>query len=151
VQFEIDANGILHVLARDVASGKQKIVEMKSAVDVDDTAVQQMVEESVEHAFEDLAARRWIEAKLKANELISATRKALADCAGELDADYKARVETALQAAEKTAATEDTQTKIGNPKQLQADCAALDEVTKPLAELLMDKVTEAMLRKRGLV
>ena len=38
-----------------------------------------------------------------------------------------------------------------NPKQLQADCAALDEVTKPLAELLMDKVTEAMLRKRGLV
>ena len=151
VQFEIDANGILHVLARDVASGKQKIVEMKSAVDVDDAAVQQMVEESVEHAFEDLAARRWIEAKLKANELISATRKALADCAGELDADYQSRVETALRAVENTASIEDPQTKIGNPKQLQADCAALDEVTKPLAELLMDKVTEAMLHKRGLV
>ena len=44
----------------------RKIVEMKSAVDVDDAAVQQMVEESVEHAFEDLAARRWMEAKLKA-------------------------------------------------------------------------------------
>jgi hypothetical protein len=83
--------------------------------------------------------------------LISATRKALVDCAGELDANYKAHVETALQAVEKTAATEDAQTKIGNPKQLQADCAALDEVTKPLAELLMDKVTEAMLRKRGLL
>ena len=38
-----------------------------------------------------------------------------------------------------------------NAKQLQADCAALDEVTKPPAELLMDKVTEAMLRKKGLV
>ena len=151
VQFEIDANGILHVLARDIASGKQKVVQMKSAVDVDDAAVQQMVEESVEHAFEDLAARRWIEAKLKANELISATRKALADCAGELEADYQARVETALRVVETTAAGEDPQTKIGNPKQLQADCAALDEVTKPLAELLMDKVTEAMLRKRGLV
>ena len=48
---------------------------MKSAVDVDDAAVQKMVEESVEHAFEDLAARRWIEARLKAGELISATRK----------------------------------------------------------------------------
>jgi hypothetical protein len=83
--------------------------------------------------------------------LISATRKALVDCAGEFDANYKAHVETALQAVEKTAATEDAQTKIGNPKQLQADCAALDEVTKPLAELLMDKVTEAMLRKRGLL
>jgi molecular chaperone DnaK len=151
VQFEIDANGILHVLARDIASGKQKVVEMKSAVDVDDTAVQQMVEESVEHAFEDLAARRWIEAKLKANELISATRKALADCAGELESDYQARVEAALRVVEKTVASEDAQTKIGNVKQLQTDCAALDEVTKPLAELLMDKVTEAMLRKRGLV
>ncbi len=61
VQFEIDANGILHVLARDTRTGREKIVEMKSAVDVDDTAVQQMVEESVEHAFDDLAARRWIE------------------------------------------------------------------------------------------
>ena len=151
VQFEIDANGILHVLARDIASGKQKVVQMKSAVDVDDAVVQQMVEESLEHAFEDLAARRWIEAKLKANELISATRKALGDCAGELEADYQARVETALRAVEATLANEDPQSKIGNPKQLQADCAALDEVTKPLAELLMDKVTEAMLRKRGLV
>ena len=63
VQFEIDANGILHVLARDTKTGKQKVVEMKSAVDVDDAAVQQMVEESVEHAFDDLAARRWIEAE----------------------------------------------------------------------------------------
>jgi molecular chaperone DnaK len=150
VQFEIDANGILHVLARDITSGKQKIVEMKSAVDVDDTAVQQMVEESVEHAFEDLAARRWIEAKLKANELIAATRKALADCASELDSDYKSRVETALRVVENTVSNEDPQTKIGNPKQLLADCSALDEVTKPLAELLMDKVTEAMLRKRGI-
>jgi len=76
VQFEIDANGILHVLARDTKTGKQKIVEMKSAVDVDDAAVQKMVEESVEHAFEDLAARRWVEARLKADQLISATRKA---------------------------------------------------------------------------
>ena len=151
VQFEIDANGILHVLARDIASGKQKVVEMKSAVDVEDAAVQQMVEESVEHAFEDLAARRWIEAKLKANELLAATRKALAQCADELDADYRNRVETALRTVETTVAAEDPQTKIGNTKQLQADCAALDEATKPLAELLMDKVTEAMLRKRGLV
>ena len=151
VQFEIDANGILHVLARDITTSKQKVVEMKSAVDVDDAAVQQMVEESVEHAFEDLAARRWIEAKLKATELISATRRALADCAGELEPDYQSRVETALQAVEKTATAEDPQTKIGNAKQLQADCAALDEATKPLAELLMDKVTEAMLRKKGLV
>src|SRR5207237_4273097 len=78
VQFEIDASGILHVLARDTKTGREKIVEMKSAVDVDDAAVEQMVEESVEHAFEDLAARRWIEAKLKAGQLLEATRTGLA-------------------------------------------------------------------------
>src|SRR6266513_1167035 len=43
VQFEINADGILHVLARDISTGKEKVVEMKSAVDVDDVAVQQMV------------------------------------------------------------------------------------------------------------
>src|SRR5205807_3875120 len=93
VQFEIDANGILHVLARDTKTGKEKVVEMKSAVDVDDAAVQKMVEESVEHAFEDLAARRWIEAKLKANQLLSATRKGLADCAEELEGACRAQIE----------------------------------------------------------
>jgi molecular chaperone DnaK len=151
VQFEIDANGILHVLARDIATGHQKVVEMKSAVDVDDSAVQQMVEESVEHAFEDLAARRWIEAKLKATELIAATRKGLTDCVGELESTYVERVEFALQTVERTLAAEEPNKKIGNAKQLQADCAALDEATKPLADLLMDKVTEALLRKRGMV
>src|SRR5204862_4197712 len=52
VQFEIDANGILKVLARDTRTGQEKVVEMKSAVDVDDSAVQKMVEESVEHDVE---------------------------------------------------------------------------------------------------
>ena len=85
VQFEIDANGILHVLARDTKTGRQTVVEMKSAVDVDDAEVQRMVEESVEHAFEDLAARRWVEAALRARETLAATRKGLADFAGELD------------------------------------------------------------------
>src|SRR5205085_1798378 len=60
VQFEIDANGILHVLARDIKTGQQKVVEMKSAVDVADAAVQKMVEESVEHAFDDMNSRQWI-------------------------------------------------------------------------------------------
>jgi molecular chaperone DnaK len=151
VQFEIDANGILHVLARDIQSGNEKKVEMKSAVDVDDAAVQQMVEESVEHAFEDLAARRWIEAKLKANQLIAATRKGLADCAHELEADYRAQVETALRQVELASAQENPETSIGDAKALQLACAALDEATNPLAERLMDRAMDALLRKRGII
>ena len=151
VQFEIDANGILHVLARDTRTGKEKVVEMKSAVDVDDAAVTKMVEESVEHAFDDLATRRWVEAKLKANELLTATRNGLASCCDELQADYVAQVEAALNAVSTALATENAESGSGDVKQLQSACAALDEVTKPLAELLMDRVTEALLKQRGLI
>jgi molecular chaperone DnaK len=151
VQFEIDANGILHVLARDVKTGKEKIVEMKSAVDVDDSAVQKMVEESVEHAFDDLAARRWIEAKLKAQEILAATKNAIADFADEIEKDYLQKISTTVGAVEKILAAENSETGADALKQLQASVAALDEITKPLAELLMDKAMEAMLKKRGLI
>lgn len=148
VQFEIDANGILHVLARDIQTGKERVVEMKSAVNVDDAAVQQMVEEAVEHAFEDLAARRWIEAKLKADELIAATRKGLVDGADEIDQPYRNRIEEALARVEKSMVDESPDRQGGDLKELQAACAALDEVTRPLAEVLLDRAMEALLRKR---
>jgi len=151
VQFEIDANGILHVLARDIKTGEQVVVPMKSAVDVEDAQVQQMVEESVEHAFDDLRARQWIEAKLRAGETLTATRKGLAECHGDLEPEYRANVETALRALEEALAAEDPQSKVGDPLRLKAANAALDEVTKPLADLLMDRAMEALLRKRGLV
>jgi len=150
VQFEIDASGILHVLARDTRTGREKIVEMKSAVDVDDAAVQKMVEESVEHAFDDLAARRWIEAKVKAQETLAATRKALADYSGELEGDYRGSIEQAVGGVEAALATEGADGS-GDLKQLQAAVARLDETTKPLADFLMDKAMEAVLRRRGLI
>ena len=151
VQFEIDANGILHVLARDVRTGKQTVVEMKSAVNVDDSAVQQMVEESVEHAFDDMLARQWIETRLRVEETVLAARKGLAQCAGELDAAYQQQVEQALAEVESALAAEDPGTKTGDLKRLKAANAALDEATRPLADLLMDQAMAAMLRKRGLI
>jgi molecular chaperone DnaK len=151
VQFEIDANGILHVLARDTKTGRQKIVDVKSAVDVADADVQKMVEESVEHAFDDLRARQWIEAKLRASETFQATRKGLADCAGELEADYIAQVETAMSALQDALASEDPTTATGDTFRLKKALASLDEITQPLADRLMDKAMDAMLRQRGLI
>jgi molecular chaperone DnaK len=150
VQFEIDANGILHVLARDTKTGREKIVKLQSAVDVDDAAVTRMVEESVEHAFTDLAARRWIEAKLKANELLSATRQSLADCAAELSPEYREAVTAALTELEAALGTENPASGSGDLNRLKTAIARADEATQPLAELLMDRVTEALLRQRGL-
>ena len=151
VQFEIDANGILHVLARDIKTGQQTVVEMKSAVDVDDADVQRMVEESVEHAFDDLLARQWIEAKLRAEETLAATRKGLTECAGELEPECRQQITAAMQTVESLLASEDPRTKMGDAGQLKTASAALDEATKPLADLLMDKAMEALLRKRGLI
>jgi molecular chaperone DnaK len=151
VQFEIDANGILHVLARDTRTGKQKLVEMKSAVDVDDAAVQKMVEESVEHAFDDMAARQWIEARLRATQTIEATQKALVANAAEVDPAYRQQIEAAVAQVQSALATENADTKVGDLAQLKAAHAALDETTKALAEVLMDRAMEAMLRKRGLI
>jgi molecular chaperone DnaK len=151
VQFEIDADGILHVLARDMQTGQQKVVEMKSAVDVDDAEVQKMVEESVEHAFVDLRARQWIEAQLRAQQTAAATRKGLAECAGEIDDAWKARVENALSAVENLMASEASAPDSGDVAKLKAALDVLDEVTRPLADLLMDKAMTALLRKRGIL
>ncbi len=151
VQFEIDANGILHVLARDIHTGRQKTVEMRSAVDVDDADVQKMVEESVEHFFEDTRARQWIEAKLKATETTTATRSALAECGADLPPEQRLRVEQTLAAVDVLLAAEDPASKVGDPIRLKPAVAALDEATKPLAELLMDRAMDAMLQQRGLI
>ena len=151
VQFEIDANGILHVLARDVKTGHQQVVQMKSAVDVADEDVQKMVEESLENAFDDLRARQWIEAKLRAGETLTATRKTMAEYDAELDAEYRQQIHVALEEVEAVLSLENPKTKTGDPAKLKAATAHLDEVTQPLAEHAMDQVMEAMLRKKGLL
>ncbi|MDQ6633027.1 MAG: molecular chaperone DnaK, partial [Verrucomicrobiota bacterium] len=82
---------------------------------------------------------------------LTATRKGLADCANEMDADYKNKVEAALKNVEEILSLENPKTKTGDPKKLKEVNAALDEVTKPLADLMMDKVMETMLRQRGIL
>jgi len=150
VQFEIDANGILHVLARDTRTGAEKVMELQSAVEVADAAVAEMVEASVEHAFEDLAARRWIEARLKARETLAATRKAVAALSGEMEGDYRRQIQAAAAAVEAALGTEPTGG-TGDLTALQTAVAALDEATRPLADRLMERALETALRRRGLI
>ncbi len=75
----------------------------------------------------------------------------MADCSAELEADYRTRLERALRDVETALAAERPEAKIGDTKRLQTACAALDEATRPLADLLMDKAMEALLRKRGAI
>lgn len=151
VQFEIDANGILSVLARDIQTGRQTVVEMKSAVDVDDADVQRMVEESVEHAFEDLAARRWVESRLKATEVLKAAREGLAEAGDQIGTESRAALEAAVLQVEASLATAAEEGQTGDTPRLKAALEALDAASLPLADLLMDRAMEAALIRQGLI
>ncbi len=132
VQFEIDADGILHVLARDTKSGDERRVQMTSAVDVSDEAVEKMLEDSLEHAFEDMNERVFTEAKLKADELLPAVRTALAQIGEELSGGERAEIVKCVADVEAAIA-------IGGAQALKKAAAALDASTQGLAALLMEK------------
>jgi molecular chaperone DnaK len=132
VQFEIDANGLLHVLARDTKTGAEKKVEMTSAIDVSDEAVEKMLEESLEHAFEDVNDRIFVEAKLKADELLPAVRKALDQVGPDLSEDERTLIAQRVTEVEQAIA-------IGAAQPLKKANAALDEATQRLATLLIER------------
>jgi hypothetical protein len=73
------------------------------------------------------------------------------DCAGELEADYLEKLQSAVAGVEAVLATAGPETETGDVKALQAACSRLDEVSRLLAERLMDRAMEAMLRRRGLI
>jgi len=142
VQFEIDASGILHVLARDVKTGAEKIVGMKSAVDVSDEAVEEMIASSVEHAFGDMSERVFTEARLKAEEMLPAVRAALERLGGEIEPASRESIATLMAEVESALATREVQ-------RLKKAVAALDEGTQHLATLLVERAMEEALKRKG--
>ncbi|MDD5200249.1 MAG: Hsp70 family protein [Terrimicrobiaceae bacterium] len=131
VQFEIDANGILHVLTRDVATGRDTTIEIRSAVNVADDAVEEMIGASVEHAFEDMADRQFAEAKLKAEEMLPAIDVAFEKL--ELAAEDRRRIEALV--AEVREAIADP-----NLQRLKKKLGELDDATQELAALLIESL-----------
>ena len=132
VQFEIDANGILHVLVRDTKTGTEKKVAMTSAVDVSDEAVEKMLEDSLEHAFDDVNARIFTEAKLKADELLPAVHAGLKKAGDLLTETERTEIQTRQKEVEAAIA-------IGAAQPLKTAIAALDRATQRLATLLIEK------------
>ena len=137
VQFEIDANGILHVLARDIKTGAEKTVEINSAVDVSDEAVEAMISESLEHAFDDMSERVWTEAKLKAEEMLAAVDAAFAQMGGTLEQAEKEKIESATAEVREALAGRD-------PRKLQAANRVLDDATQGLAAAIVEKAMRAV-------
>ncbi|MEY2491602.1 MAG: molecular chaperone DnaK [Verrucomicrobiota bacterium] len=132
VQFEIDANGILHVLARDTKTGKERKLDLTSAVDVSDEAVEKMLADSLERAFDDMNERAWTEAKLKSEEMLAAVAGALALAGGEITAREQEAIEHAIREVQAAMTSQ-------NLQRLQRANSVLDRGTQNLAELVLRK------------
>lgn len=139
VQFKIDADGILEVLAREVSTGKDVVVQIKSsAVNVDDAAVEEMVSSSVEHAFEDMSERIFTEARVKAEELVPAVEMILAQ--GLVEESEREEVESTLSAVKSAMAS-------GAANALKAAVQKLDAATEAAAARLVEKAMEEALER----
>jgi molecular chaperone DnaK len=136
VQFEIDANGLLHVLARDTKTGVEKIVEINSAVDVSDEAVEAMISESLEHAFEDMSERVWTEAKLKSEEMLNAVDAAFERIGDSLASNERDAILFAARHVREALASNDA-------RKLKAANSALDDATQELAAALVEQAIQA--------
>ena len=132
VQFEIDANGILHVLARDTKTGAERKLEMTSAIDASDEAVERMLADSLEHAFEDMNERAWAEAKVKADEMLAAVEAALPVAGNEISDEERNLIAQAMQEVHEAASSQ-------NLQRLQRANSALDQATENLANVVLRK------------
>ena len=132
VQFELDANGILHVLARDTSTGLDTLIDIQSAVEVSDEAVEKMLGDSLEHAFEDMDERIFTEAKLKADEMLPAVDTALNALGDEVPGEVRAAIFALVEKIRSALQTRST----ADLKNLLRE---LDAVTEPLAAALIEK------------
>jgi molecular chaperone DnaK len=100
VTFDIDANGILHVSARDKATGKENKITIKASSGLSEVEIERMVKDAEINAEEDRKLREAVEARNQLDGMVHQVRKSLAEHGDKIEADEKSRIEDALKAAE---------------------------------------------------
>src|ERR1700760_3430739 len=132
VKFLIDANGILHVSAREQRSGQEAEVEVKPTYGLTDEQVENMILSSFDNAEEDIQERQTIEAKNEAETILAAVKKGKKHEAWQkLSSDEIDKIEQAASFLEAAAPG-------GDYKQIRAGIERLDQATRRFAELMMD-------------
>ncbi|UCC66868.1 MAG: molecular chaperone DnaK [Deltaproteobacteria bacterium] len=107
VTFDIDANGIVHVTAKDLGTGKEQSIRITSSSGLREEDIQQMVKEAESHAEEDRRKRELVEERNRLDGVIYSTEKSLRESGDKIDAGDKKRVEEALEGARKAMGSED--------------------------------------------
>ncbi|QYY31005.1 molecular chaperone DnaK [Cupriavidus pinatubonensis] len=138
VSFDIDANGILHVGAKDKATGKENRITIKANSGLSEDEIQRMVKDAEANAEEDKKARELADARNQADALVHSTKKAVTEYGDKLEAGEKEKIEAAIKELEDAA-------RGGDKAEIDAKVTALSEVSQKLGE----KVYADMQAKAG--
>jgi molecular chaperone DnaK len=127
VTFDIDANGILHVSAKDKTTGKENKIKIQASSGLSDAEIQQMVEDAEAHAEDDRILRELVDARNQCDNLIHSTKKSLVEFGDKVSADEKSAIEAAISAAEAAL-------KESDKADIEAKSTALGELAHKLSE-----------------
>ena len=127
VTFDIDANGIVHVSAKDLGTGKEQKIRIETSSGLSENEINEMVSDAEAHAAEDEARRAEIELRNQADSLVYTTEKTLSEHGDALDAADRSAIEGAIEKLKETL-------KAGDRDAIQRDMDALQQASYKLAE-----------------
>jgi molecular chaperone DnaK len=127
VTFDIDANGILHVSAKDKATGKENKIKIQASSGLSEEEIQRMVKDAEAHAEEDKKARELVDARNQCDHMVHSVRKSLKEHGDKVGADEKSKIEAALKDAEEAMKSDDK-------AKIEAATQALAQSAHKLAE-----------------
>jgi len=127
VIFDIDANGILHVSAKDKATGKENKIKITASSGLSEDEIKRMVKDAEINADDDRKARELVDARNQCDAMVHTVRKSLGEHGDKLDAGEKAQIEDALKAAEEAM-------KGGDKETIEAKTQALTQAAQKLGE-----------------
>lgn len=134
VTFDIDANGIVNVSAKDKGTGKEQNIQITASSGLSDEDVQRMVDDAEKYAEEDKKRRDSVEAKNQAEALVYSTEKSVADAGDKLPDDEKAKIQVAVDQLKKSIEN-------GTAEEIKADTEALTQASHKLAEILYSQAS----------
>jgi molecular chaperone DnaK len=127
VTFDIDANGILHVSAKDKATGKENKIKIQASSGLSEDEINRMVKDAEAHAEEDRKLHEMVNARNACDAMIHSVKKALTDYGDKIVGDEKANIEAAIKDAEEALK--------GNDKEnIESKTAALAQASQKLGE-----------------
>ena len=129
VSFDIDANGIVHVSAKDMATGKEQSVEIKASSGLSEAEIEQMVKDAEAHAEEDHKKRELIEQRNQADSTIYQTEKSLKDMGEKVSAEDRSNIEAALNQVKSVKDSDDIEA-------IKKALESLQQVSHKLAEAM---------------